>query len=49
MISPICFTASILIPVLVVATDTDAHTRSVTERASGRASNNVWSPLEIPL
>ena len=35
MISPISFTASILMPARVLATFTDAHTRSVRESASG--------------
>ena len=46
--SPICATASILIPLRVEPTFTEAHTKSVSANASGREAINVRSPVWYP-
>ena len=45
---PIRMTASMLMPARVEATLTEAHTRSVVERASGMASIRARSPRAMP-
>ncbi|MNE77104.1 hypothetical protein D3C80_1733920 [compost metagenome] len=48
MMSPISFTASMLIPLREEPTLTEEHTRSVTARASGMLSIRIRSPLVQP-
>ncbi len=45
---PICATASMLIPERVEPTLTDAQTKSVSAKASGKELNNVRSPCWNP-